>query len=117
MSGRAARDKRNARLVGLCGFLAAACLPFILWHKAIAIIASDFRLELNYLITGWSGYGLIIVGLLFFLPVVASIGLNPASRWYPRSRNVYLGWGLSLYVMGIGLASQVAQIAGGSAAP
>ena len=34
-------------------------LPAALWHRAIAIIAEDFRLELAYLVTGWTAYVLI----------------------------------------------------------
>jgi hypothetical protein len=97
--------------VGLGGFLAAAALPVALWHRAIGIIASDFRVELEYLVTGWTGYGLIGLGLLFLVPVVASIGGSPASRLYPRSRKAYAAWGVCLYIMGIGLASQVAAVA------
>jgi hypothetical protein len=28
----------------------------VLWHRAIARVATDFRLELDYLVTGWTGY-------------------------------------------------------------
>jgi hypothetical protein len=108
-------SQRNAQLVGLAGFLGAALLPFALWHRAISIVASDFRLELEYLVTGWTGYGLILLGLLFLVPVVASIGRSPESRLYPRSRNAYVAWGLTLYLLGVLLASQVAQIARGPA--
>jgi hypothetical protein len=62
-------------------------------------------------VTGWTAYGLILVGLLFFVPVVLSIGRNPESRLYPRSRGAYVGWGVSLYTLGIMLATQVAVIA------
>jgi hypothetical protein len=101
----------SERLVGLIGFLAAAALPIALWHRAIALIASDFRLETDYLLTGWTGYALIGVGLLFLIPVVLSIGRRPGSRFYPRGRNAYAGWGVCLYLLGIILASQVAQVA------
>jgi hypothetical protein len=96
--------------VGLAGFAAAAALPPALWHRAIAAIASDFRLEAEYLLTGWTGYSLIALGLLFFVPVVVSIGRSPQSRLYPRSRNAYAGWGITLYLLGIALASQVAAV-------
>ena len=89
----------------------------MLWHRAIAIIAEDFRLDLEYLVTGWSGYTLIVLGLLFFVPVLVSIGRRPDSRLYPRSRGAYVGWGVSLYTLGIMLAAQVAVIAEGPAAP
>ena len=95
----------------LLAFLCAAAVPVALWHHAIAAIAADFRLEAGYL-TGWSGFGLIAAGLVLLLPVVWSTRLSPASRLYPRFRNAYMGWGVSLYVMGLGLASQVAAAVG-----
>src|SRR5918996_1123632 len=108
-------SRRDAQLVGAAGFLVAALMPVALWHRAIGIVASDFRLELEYLVTGWTAYGLIMLGLVFFIPVVLSIGRSPDSRLYPRSRNAYVAWGLTLYLLGILLASQVAQIAHGPA--
>lgn len=101
--------RRKARVVGALGFGVAALLPPVLWHRAISVVASDFRLEPNYL-SGWTGYVLIVLGLLFFLPVLASIGRTPASRFYPRSRNAYAGWGASLYLLGFGIAAQVAAV-------
>ena len=92
-------------------------LPIVLWHRPMQLIAEDFRLELEYLVTGWTAYGLIALGLLFFLPVVFSIGRKPDSRFYPRSRGAYAGWGVSLYTLGIMLATQVAVIAQGPSAP
>jgi hypothetical protein len=108
-------DRRTARLVGLVGFLAAAALPPLLWHRAIAAIAADFRIEIPYL-TGWLAYALIAIGLLFFVPVLVSIGRRPDSRLYPRARNAYAGWGISCYLLGLALATQVAQIAAGPGA-
>jgi hypothetical protein len=104
-------DRRTARWIGLAGFLSAALLPFLLWHRAMSIVASDFRLELEYLVTGWTAYGLIAAGLLFSVPVVLSIGRRPGSRLYPRSRQAYAAWGVVLYLLGMLLASQVGQIA------
>ena len=103
--------------MGAGGFLLAAAMPVILWHRAMGLIAADFRFELEYLVTGWTAYVLIGLGLLFFIPVVVSIGRRPDSRLYPRSRGAYLGWGVSLYTLGIMLATQVAVIAEGPPAP
>jgi hypothetical protein len=103
-------SRRQAQLVGLGGFLGAAVLPVVLWHRAFSIIASDFRLETEYLVTGWTGYSLIGLGLLFMVPVVWSIGRRPDSRFYPRSRNAYAAWGICLYLLGLMLASQVAAV-------
>jgi hypothetical protein len=105
-------SRREKQLVGLVGFLCAAALPVALWHHAIAMVATDFRLELDYLLTGWLGYGLIAGGLLLLVPVVWSAGRRPGSRLYPRGRNAYMGWGVSLYIMGFAVAAQVAASAG-----
>jgi hypothetical protein len=112
---RERRARRNARLVGLAGFVGAAALPVLLWRRPIAMIAAEFRLDLNYLLTGWLGYGLIAAGLLFLVPVLLSIGRHPDSRLYPRSRNALAGWGISCYLLGVTLAVQVAAIANGVA--
>jgi hypothetical protein len=114
---RQQRERRRARRVGLVGFLGAAALPIVLWHRAIALIASDFRFDFGYLVTGWTGYALIGLGLLFFVPVVISIGRTPEHRLYPRGRNAYAAWGVSLYVLGVALASQVAVVAHGHPVP
>jgi hypothetical protein len=108
---RDALDRRTARWVGFGGFLLALALPAALWHRAIGIIATDFRLDFGYLVTGWTAYALIALGLLFAVPVVLSIGRDPGSRLYPRSRQAYAGWGAVLYLLGMILASQVQQIA------
>lgn len=92
----------------MAGFACAAALPWLLWHRAIAAVATDFRLEADYLLTGWLGYALIAGGLLMLLPVAFSAGRNPGARLYPRSRNAYFGWGTSLYLMGFAVAAQVA---------
>ena len=90
------------------GFACAAALPVVLWHRAIGVVASDFRLEVDYLLTGWLGYGLIAGGLLLLLPVALSAGRRPGTRLYPRLRNAYMGWGMSLYILGFAVAAQVA---------
>jgi hypothetical protein len=50
----------------LFAFVCAAVVPVALWHHAIAAIAADFRLDPGYL-TGWTGFGLIAVGLLLLV--------------------------------------------------
>ena len=103
-------SRRHSKLVGLLGFLGALALPFVLWHRAMGIVATDFRIQGGYLLMGWTGYALIGLGLLFMVPVVVSIGRTPGSRLYPRSRNAYAAWGICLYVLGLILASQVAAV-------
>jgi hypothetical protein len=111
------RSRRQARRVGALGFAGAVALPLVLWHRTIDLIATGFRLDVRYLVTGWTPFALMLAGLLFCVPVLVSIGRNPESRLYPRARNAYLGWGVTLYLLGFGLATQVSQIIGGLASP
>jgi hypothetical protein len=92
------------------GFACAAALPVVLWHRAIGAVASDFRLELDYLVTGWLGYALIACGLFLMLPVALSAGRRPGTLLYPRARNAWMGWGVSLYLLGLVVAAEVATI-------
>ena len=100
----------EAQLVGVLGFAAAAALPIVLWHHAMATLAAGFRPTLAYFVTGWTPFGLIALGLLLFVPVVYSIGLSTYAPAYPRRRNAYAGWGITLYLLGLALAAQVAAI-------
>ena len=104
---------RTARLLGWGGLVAAIVLPAVVWRRAIDAVATDFQWNFNYLVMGWTGYFLIVAGILFMLPVVISIGHHPDSRLYPRARNAYAGWGITLYLLGCAIAAQVAQIAAG----
>jgi hypothetical protein len=109
------RKRRQARRVGLTGFLFATALPVVLFHRVVADIASEFRLDFAYLVAEWSPWLLIATGLAFAAPVVWSAGRDPESRWYPRARKAYAGWAITLYLLGTALAVQVAQISGGLA--
>lgn len=110
-SGREQRARRRAQWTGAAGFLLAATLPWLLWHDLIALIAAEFRLDVHYLLAEWLPWLLIAFGILFLVPVVLSAGRDPGSRLYPRARNAYAGWGITLYLLGVLLAVQVAQIA------
>ena len=102
----------TARIVAIAGLVGALALPIVIWHHAIGAVASDFRFDLRYLVTGWSAFALIGIALVMAVPVVWSIGRDPEGRFYPRKRNAYAGWSASLYVLGMALASQVDQIVG-----
>jgi hypothetical protein len=107
---RSAELRRRNRFLTLAAFFAAMALPMLLWHQIVIDIASEFRLSFHYFIAEWTPWLLIIAGLAFFAPVAWSAGCDPESRWYPRSRNAYAGWGITLYLLGLALAVQVAQL-------
>lgn len=98
--------------MGAIGFLGAAVLPVALFHDVVALLARQPKLELQYL-SGWTPWALLVIGLLFLLPVAWSAGMNPDSRWFPRARAAYAGWGITLYLLGFLLAWQVARIQNG----
>ncbi len=102
----------SAAVSAWVGFLAAIALPIVAWHSQIASVASRFHLSLGYLVTGWSGYMLILCALVILLPVAVSAGRPPESRLRPRGRTALLSWGVVLYLLGLALASQVAALAG-----
>jgi len=101
---------RRDRWVARIGYALAVALPVVFWHQLVADIASQFTFSLYYLIMEWSPWLLIAAGLGFCLPVAWSAGADPDSRWYPRARNAYAGWGVTLYLLGTLLAIQVSQI-------
>ena len=104
--------RRRAGRVAIVGFVLAAALPWAIWHQVVADIAAEFRLDFRYLVGEWAPWVLLVLGLAFLLPVAYSAGLDPDSRFYPRFRHAYAGWGITLYLLGILLAAQVTQLYG-----
>ena len=103
--------RRQARRLGALGFLVAAALPALLFHRVVEVLAAQPKPDLQYLV-GWSPWVLLAAGLLFLLPVAWSAGMDPESRWFPRARAAYAGWGITLYLLGFVVAWQVARIHG-----
>jgi hypothetical protein len=101
----------RVRLLGLAWFIGALAFPVVAWHGVAERLAARFRMDLGYLVSAWGGFALIALGLLCFVPVLVSAGRNPESRLYPRNRAALIGWGTSLYLLGVGLTVQVAQLA------
>jgi heme/copper-type cytochrome/quinol oxidase subunit 1 len=99
--------------VDIVGWVVALALPLLLWHHTIGRIASGFRWELNYLVTGWAPWLLMVGGLACFLPVIVDRVRDPGRRFYGSPRAAWFGWSVTLYVLGFALASQVAQITEG----
>ncbi|HSD79386.1 MAG TPA: hypothetical protein VLB47_01955 [Solirubrobacteraceae bacterium] len=104
--------RRRARRFGAAGFVGAVALPVVLWHRTVGAIAADFRLEADYLVTGWSPWILMALGLLCFVPVVLRDWRDPDRRFHGRGTGAWSGWGVTLYLLGFLLATQVSQIAG-----
>ena len=94
-------------------FVAAA--PFFIFRGALQdAIESDFRWELVYLVSGWGPFTLMMIGTLWFVPVVLSMERTGYSRLYlrPVTRHACQAWGLVTYLLGFLLAIQTSQIAG-----
>jgi hypothetical protein len=113
--GRDELSRRRARRVGAVGFAIAFALPIVLWHRVIADIASEFTFDASYLLTGWTPWVLMVLGLACFLPVAAADWRDRDRRFYRPGTGAWVGWGVTLYLLGFGLATQVAQIADGLA--
>jgi hypothetical protein len=94
----------------LLGFAAAAALPVVLFGGVVATLLEEPHWDKLYYLTGWVPWMLLAGGILFMVPVVISKGLRPDSRFYPRARAAYAGWGTVLYTLGFVLAWQVARI-------
>ena len=99
------------------GFAGALALPLVLWHDTIGRIASGFRFQFAYLVTGWSPWILMALGLACFVPILASELRDPDRRFYGSPSMAWFGWATTLYLLGFGLATQVVQIADGISAP
>ena len=104
-------QRRQARAVGAAGFAAALALPVVLFRRPVELLLGEPRLDLTY-VTGLVPWLLLATGLAFLLPVAWSAGMDPESRWFPRARAAFAGWGITLYLLGFLLAWQVVQIQG-----
>jgi hypothetical protein len=103
--------RRRARRTGAVGFAGALGLPVLLWHGTVAGIASEFHLDARYLIAGWAPWALMALGLLC-LAIAGIVDWRTRDRrFYRPGSAAWVGWGVSLYLLGFALATQVAQIA------
>lgn len=103
--------RRLAALAALAAFSAA---PFVVFQQVVRDAATDFRVDLTYLVSGWVPWLLIVLGLLCFVPVVVSMGRSAFSRWSlpPGIRHAYEVWGAVLYLLGVLLLTQTSQVSG-----
>ena len=97
--------------------LAAAALPVVLWHRVIADIAGEFRLDAQL-----PDHRLVAVGAHGARPAVlhpggaSRTGATPTGASTAPGTGAWMGWGITLYLLGFALATQVAQIADGLSA-
>jgi hypothetical protein len=101
------------RRSGAVGFLLALALPIALWQRVVRDIASEFRLDWRYLVAGWSPWVLMALGLACLATAGIIEWRGRDGRFYGPTGAAWVGWGVSLYVLGFALATQVAQIADG----
>lgn len=104
---------RSAQLTRWVAFACLALAPWLVFHRVLGDVLAGFRLDLGYLLAVLSPWLLIAAGIAFLAPVAWSAGADPEGRFYPRARAAYLGWGLTLYLLGVGLASMIAQLSRG----
>ena len=102
--------------IDVAGWLLALALPVILWHHTVSQIVSAWHFELRYLITGWAPWVLMALGLACFVPIIVDRIRDPQKRFYGFPRGAWFGWSVTLYLLGFGLATQVAQIQSGFSA-
>ena len=101
--------RRLAAVLALAVFSAA---PFVVFQHVVRDATTHFRLEFNYLVSGWVPWLLVVVGALCFVPVIVSIGRGALSRWSlpPGIQTAYEVWGATLYLLGVLLLTQTAQV-------
>lgn len=102
-------QRRRSQQVGAVGVLVAAALPVVLWHDVVADIAAVSRFD-STLVAGWAPWVLMALGLLCVVPVVLEHLRNRDRRFHRPGSGAWVGWGVTLYLLGFGLATQVAQI-------
>ena len=67
----------RTRLTAVLLVVAAVAVPAVLWHDTITAIASAFRLEVSYLVMGWTPWVLMALGLACFIPVAVETVRDP----------------------------------------
>lgn len=95
--------------------LVAAVLPVLLWHDVVADVAraaTGGSQQLSVTVVGWVPWVLMALGLLCAIPVAVDRRRSRNGRFYTAGAGAWAGWGVTLYLLGFGLATQVAQLHG-----
>ena len=118
-SGPLGRDqlaRQRARRVGAVGFAIACGLPFALWHNVMADILAEARIDFRYVVMELAPWLLMALGLVCFAYVMVLDRRDRDRRFYGTPTRAWFAWGVTLYLLGFGLATQVSQMAGGLSA-
>ena len=105
---RSAHAAAGARRVGAVGFVGAVALPIVLWHRVIADIAGEFRLDAQL-----PHHGLVAVGAHGARPAVlrarraSRTGATATGASTAPARAPGWAWAITLYLLGFALATQV----------
>lgn len=99
------------QLVGAVGVVVAALLPAYFWHDVVADVARLRSLDATF-VAGWAPWTLMLLGLLCAIPVVVEHLRDREGRFHRPGTGAWAGWGVTLYLLGFALATQVAQIHG-----
>jgi hypothetical protein len=111
--GRDELHRRRSERVGAAGVLVAAVLPVVLWRHVIAdMAAASHGQRLSFMLAGWSPWLLMGLGLICAIPVWIERWRDRDGRFYSAGTSAWAGWGVTLYILGFGLAAQVGQIHG-----
>jgi hypothetical protein len=97
-------------VLAFAGLLAMMVAPLAIWHGMLADIIGSFHWSFTYVVSELSPWFLLLTGIVFLVPVAVSAGRNPESRLYPRARRAYIAWGTVVYLMGLILAVEVAEV-------
>jgi hypothetical protein len=106
-----ARQRRRARTTGMVGIVLAVVLPVWLFHGVVADIASSGASG-TIAVVGWAPWVLMALGVLCAVPVALHELRDRDRRFYSQGTAAWSGWGVTLYLLGFLLATQVAQIHG-----
>jgi heme/copper-type cytochrome/quinol oxidase subunit 1 len=104
------RSRRRAQAVGAVGVACAAALPILLWHDVIGMILGEWELSARYVLTALMPWLLMVLGLLCAIPLAVTELRDRERRFHRSSGRAWAGWGVTLYLLGFALASQVAQL-------
>jgi hypothetical protein len=99
-----------ARAVSFGWLVVLVIAPLALWHRVLGSILGSFHWSLTYLVGELSPWVLLVAGVGFLVPVAVSTGRSPESRLYPRARRAYIAWGTVVYLLGLILAVEVAEV-------